>query len=293
MFRLLLISAVSAVALTGCDDGGVRISSRTTGEDAGVMKVVDALQCPDTLGALTRKGSASGDGLVCNYTGPRGAEVSLHLVRLDGQSVDEVLAGFETRLAADLPEAAARVNAETARADADAARAEADRARAEADQARVEADAALVEADAARDTAGEAASVTAPGVRIVAQDDKASVRLPGIRIEAEGDKANVQIGGMHIKASDGQGVQTTTSSVSVNATDEATEVRATAPGEAVRAHYILTDGQPRPGGWALVGYEARGPRGGPIVVATVRAKEGNRDRIFDDARDLVTLNVGQ
>lgn len=279
MFRLLLISAVSAVALTGCDDGGVRISSRTTGDDAGVMKVVDALQCPDTMGGLTRKGSASGDGLVCNYTGPRGAEVSLHLVKLDGASVDQVLAGFETRLSADLPEAAARVNAETARADAEAAKADAEAARADAEAARADAE--------------NAASVTAPGVRIEARDEKASVRLPGIRIEADGDNAKVQIGGMKIDASDGQGTQTRTASVSVNSNEQATEVRAITPGEAVRAHYILTDGDPRPGGWALVGYEARGPRGGPIVVATVRAKERNRDRIFDDARDLVTLNVGR
>ncbi len=282
MSRLFLISAVSLAALTGCDDGGVRISSRTTGEEAGVMKVVDALQCPDTVGGLTRKGSASGDGLVCNYTGPRGAEVSLHLVKLDGRSVDQVLAGFEKDLAASLPEAAAKVDAETARADAEAARADAETARADAD-------AAKADADAARDEA----SVTAPGVRIVARDDKASVRLPGLRIEAAGDKANVQIGGMNIDAKDGQGTQTRTASVSVNSNEQATEVRAMTPGEAVRAHYMLTDGAPRPGGWAMVGYEARGPRGGPIVVATVRAKERNRDRIFDDARDLVTLNVGR
>ena len=282
MLRLLLISAVSLAALTGCDDGGgVRISSRTTGEDAGVMRVVNTLQCPDTLGALTRKGSASGDGLVCNYTGPRGAEVSLHLVRLDGQSVDQVLAGFETRLAADLPEAAARVNAETARADAEAAKADAEAARADAEAAKADADAA------------GAASVTAPGVHIEARDEQASVRLPGIRIEASGDKAQVQIGGMKIDAEDGQGTQTRTASVSVNSNEQATEVRAITPGEAIRAHYILTDGNPRPGGWAMVGYEARGPRGGPIIVATVRAKERNRDRIFDDARDLVTLNVGR
>lgn len=280
MLRLLLISAVSLAALTGCDDGGgVRISSRTTGDDAGVMKVVDALQCPETLGGLVRKGSASGDGLVCNYTGPRGAEVSLHLVRLDGQSVDEVLSGFETRLAADLPEAAARVNAETARADAEAAKADAEAARADAEAARADAE--------------STASVTAPGVRIEARDEKASVRLPGIRIEADGDNAKVQIGGMKIDAQDGQGTQTRTASVTVNSNEQATEVRAVTPGEAIRAHYILTDGDPRPGGWALVGYEARGPRGGPIVVATVRAKERNRDRIFDDARDLVTLNVGR
>lgn len=282
MFRPLLISAVSVLALTGCDDGGVRISSRTSGDEAGVLKVVDALQCPDVLGSLTRKGSASADGLTCDYVGPRGAEVSLHLVRLDDAPVDEVLAGFEGRLAADLPEASARVAADRARTDAEAARADAEAARADAEAARAE---------------GDRVSVAAPGVHIEATDDKAgndkaSVRLPGIRIEAEGDNARVQIGGMRINAHDGQGVRTETSTVSVNANAEATEVRTTTPGEAVRAHYILTDGAPRPGGWTMVGYEARGPRGGPLVVATVRVKENDRNRVFDDARDLVTLNVG-
>lgn len=291
MFRLLLITAVSAAALAGCDDGGVRISSRTTGDAKGVLKVVDALQCPDTMGALTRKGSASADGLSCDYVGPRGAEVSLHLVRLDGASVEQVLGGFERRLAADLPQAAAKVNADKARERAETARADAEAARADAEAAKADAEAASV-------GAGEEVSIVAPGVRIEAHDkggagDRASVRLPGIRIEAEGDNARVQIGGMRIDSRDGQGVRTQTTSVSVNANSEATEVRASAPGEAVRANYILTDGDPRPGGWALVGYEARGPRGGPLVVATVRAKERGRDRVFEDARDLVTLNVGR
>ena len=41
-----------------------------------------------------------------------------------------------------------------------------------------------------------------------------------------------------------------------------------------------------------VGYEARGPVGGPIVVATVRSKDRDPDRLFDAAKALVTLNVG-
>ena len=43
----------------------------------------------------------------------------------------------------------------------------------------------------------------------------------------------------------------------------------------------------------MVGYEARGPVGGPIVVATVRSKDRERDPVFEDARELVELNVGQ
>jgi hypothetical protein len=54
-----------------------------------------------------------------------------------------------------------------------------------------------------------------------------------------------------------------------------------------------TDNTASDAGWRLVGYEARGPQGGPIVVATVRAKDRNNDGVFDDAKDLVSLNVGE
>jgi hypothetical protein len=50
--------------------------------------------------------------------------------------------------------------------------------------------------------------------------------------------------------------------------------------------------EPSASGWRTVGYEARGPVGGPIVVATVRSKDRAPDRLFDAAKALVTLNVG-
>jgi hypothetical protein len=56
---------------------------------------------------------------------------------------------------------------------------------------------------------------------------------------------------------------------------------------------MLTDSRPADAGWRLVGYEARGPAGGPIVIATVRAKDRDSDGVFDSAKDLVTLNVGE
>ena len=78
---LLLPLAVAVTALAGCDEPNVRISSPDT-TTGGVLKVVEALQCPETQGVLTRKGSAQPGGKVCTYTGPKGAEVSLHLVDL-------------------------------------------------------------------------------------------------------------------------------------------------------------------------------------------------------------------
>lgn len=281
--RPFLIPTVCALtALSACGEG-VRISStRSETSDAkGVLKVVDALQCPQTMGSLTRKGSASAGGTVCTYVGPRGAEVSLHLVPLDGVASADVLKAFEQRLSRDLPRAVDALE--------EAAATEA-----------VEAGAATAEpaADPAA-PAGDRASVRAPGVAIEAQGDDATVRLPGLQIETRGDKASVRIGGFHIDADDSTGSARISGSsgdgdnVSINASDNAAEIRASAAGDATRTSWILTDNRTSESGWRLVGYEARGPVGGPLVVATVRSRDRNRERAFEDAKDLVALNVGE
>ncbi len=288
--RPFLIPTVCALAgLAACDDS-VRISSTRSeqGDEKGVLKVVEALQCPRTMGSLTRKGSASAEGTVCTYVGPKGAEVGLHLVPLNGETPADVLKAFEQRLSDDLPRA---VDALSAASDAaDAAATTADRAAATADAATATADQAAAEADRA--------SVRAPGVAIDANGDDATVRLPGMRIETRGDKASVRIGGFHIDADDSDGSARISGSgedgesVSVNAREDAAEIRAVAGGEATRSSWILTDSRGSEAGWRVVGYEARGPVGGPLVVATVRSRDRNRERAFEDAKDLVALNVG-
>ena len=154
MHHLLWPVCALALMTAACDNAGtVRITSTTSGKDeAGVLKVVDALQCPQTQGVLTRKGSARADGNTCVYSGPRGSEVTLHLVSLNGGSVHDALKGFEDRLSADLPEALAEARANEDRARAEAARAEADAARAEAEAERAGADAerAAAKAEAQR-----------------------------------------------------------------------------------------------------------------------------------------------
>lgn len=291
--RLLLASICTACLMTAaCDGDSVRISTTTTDTGAkGVLKVVDALQCPETLGVLTRKGTAHAGGTTCLYTGPRGAEVSLQLIALTDQGADAVLRRFENTLSADMPHTTAELRAS---ADADRARASADEARVQADIAATEADKARAEADAA--AAGDSASIRAPGMAIDAQGDRATVRLPGMSVDANGDKASVRIGGFSINADDSTGEAHITSadeSVSVQAHENAAEIRTNAPGDATRRTYLLTDSRPADQGWRLVGFEARGPVGGPIVIATVRAKDRDSDGVFDSAKDLVTLNVGE
>jgi hypothetical protein len=293
----LLGLCVTLTALAACDDQGVRITtSRSSDDSRGVLKVVDALQCPETLGALTRKGSAQADGSVCIYTGPRGAEVSLHLVKLEDEPVDALLARFEQDLAGGMP----RTTAEIARADAEAARADAEAERADAEAQQAEAEIQAEDAAISDAPRRDSAHISGPGVRIDAEGERARVSLPGLRVDADGDKANVRIGGFTIRAK-GDSAQVTSSptteadqeAVSIQAHNNAAQIRTRAPGDATRQTFLLTDRTPSAAGWRLVGYEARGPRGGPIVVATVRARERNSDGIFEDAKELVTLNVGE
>ncbi|WP_427788770.1 methyltransferase type 11 [Brevundimonas diminuta] len=280
-----------ALMTAACDNGGtVRITTSTTSDSSGVLKVVDALQCPQTQGVLTRKGSARADGS-CVYSGPRGSEVILQLVALDGRTSNEALKVFEQALTSDLPEAMAQVEAENARAHAEAARLDADAARVADDAARAEAEASR----AADEAAGDTAHIRMPGLRVDAEGDKASVRLPGMRIDADGDRANIRIGGLTIRADDKTSrvnVSSGDDTVKIDATDGAARIRTSASGEAVRATFLMTGKQDSASGWRTVGYEARGPSGGPIVVATVRSKDRDPDRLFDAAKALVTLNVG-
>ncbi|RZI99535.1 MAG: methyltransferase type 11 [Brevundimonas sp.] len=311
--RLFLLPTLCAfAALTAACDGdrSVRITSTTTENGAkGVLKVVDALQCPQTMGSLTRKGSAQDGGKVCTYIGRKGTEVSLHLVALNGEAPADVLKAFETRLSASLPAAVAQLRAsaeaEKARMQADIARAAADTASAEADRAAAAADGAAATADRAAASADRAAasadraSIRAPGVAVDADGDDATVSLPGMRIETKGDQASVRIGSLHINANDSDGsAQIRTSSgggdsVSINAQNDAAEIRTSGAGEATRTSWILSDNREAESGWRMVGFEARGPVGGPLVIATVRSKDTNRGRAFEDAKALVTLNVGE
>ena len=296
--RLALIAAcVSGLALVAACDDSVRITSSTSDSDAkGVLKVIDALQCPESLGSLTRKGSAQADGKICTYTGPRGAEVELHLVTLGDDGADPALKGFETRLLAAMPQTAADIS----RSSADVARADAESAFADAQAAKADAEAAGADASAAANADADSAHISAPGMKIDAEGDRASVHMPGIHVEADGDNADVRIGGFTISANEGNASSSSrvttgdnTDTVSVKTRDDAAQIRTRAPGEAIRQTYLLTDNRASPAGWRMVGYEARGPQTGPIVVATVRSRERNADGVFDDAKELVALNVGE
>lgn len=291
--RLPLVAILVASAFTGaCDgDNSVRISSKASEPDTrGVLKVIDALQCPETMGVLTRKGSAHDGGTTCLYSGPRGATVSLQLVQIETGSADGFLDRLRLSLSADMPHTAAELSASAEAAKAEAA---AETAALEVESAPAEAEATGTAEDA---TSSARASVIAPGMSVDAHGDRAVVRLPGMSVDSDGDKASVRIGGLSLSTdSNGERVdiQSADESVSIQAHDDAAEIRTRAPGDAIRTTYMLTDSRPAEAGWRLVGYEARGPVGGPIVIATVHGKDRDSDAVFDAAKALVTLNVGE
>lgn len=282
--RPLLITACAFAALaSACDgDSSVRITRSTDDrDDAGVLRVIQTLQCPDTLGALTRRGSAQAGGKVCTYGGPRGAEVSLHLVSLETDTADAVLEAFETRLRADMPATGARMRGDGASSAVAVASGGGETASVQPPGMSVD---------------GDRADVRMPGLDVEANADRATVRMPGISIDADGDNARVRVGGMIIDAdetSSNVAIASNDESVSVQARDDAAEIRTRGSGPSTRMTYVLTDKIPSETGWRLVGYEARGPRGGPIVVATVRARDRDDGGVFDAAKDLITLNVGR
>ncbi|MEO8813025.1 MAG: hypothetical protein ABI376_08960, partial [Caulobacteraceae bacterium] len=139
------------------------------------------------------------------------------------------------------------------------------------------------------------AGTGAPGT----DKDRVDIDLPGIHIHANGnDDATVQIagarvGGDAVSVSDQNGRSRATVAkpgVSVFARDNGAEVRVDEPGSGIRRSFILASDNPGPNGYKTVGYEARGPAGGPLVVASAKAKSD--DDLKGDMRDLLRLNVG-
>lgn len=274
--RALLMTICMAALLAGCDsEPPIRISRESGSEPSGAsgpLRVVDALQCPQTHEVLTRRGAPSADGMSCEYTGPRGSQVTLRLVTLDGDAL-AALDALETEVQAILPSAVDRVGGAVTTAAADAG----------------------AEASATAESA-DSVDVQVPGVSVQAEGENATVRIPGISIDTDGGQSSVRIGGFSIRSDetgDHVNISTDSEAVRIRAHEEAAEIRTRDTSRGVRATYILVDERGTDLGWRLVGYEARGPEGGPLVVALVRSKDRHEDEVFDAAKSLVALNVGR
>lgn len=269
--------AVSALALSVAACGG------------GPPKTRAALDCPQTQGPLTRTG-VSPDRKACTYVSSEGAEVTLQLVSLQG-GPDATLHTIETNLlAAQGPAAAAP--ATEAKPDAKAP------AAADAGSAKDASDAAK---EAMEDAKGATVDVQVPGDKhrttingheaVVVDDDhgETHVNLPGIHIDANdgNDSANVQIGPLHVQAGEDGATIRVRRDVRLRGEALSHEKRG------LRATFI-SEGKGRTDGYRFVGYEAAGPKAGPLTVAIVRAKnEVNQgDRVYRSVKRLVRENGG-
>lgn len=132
--------------------------------------------------------------------------------------------------------------------------------------------------------------------------DKVDIDLPGIHIHANGnDEARVNVGNLSVngdnRTAGGSAAVSTQArpghgGVTINAQNNGAVIRVTEPGSGVRLTVIHASDTPGPTGVKMVGYEARGPLGGPLAVASVKAKSNDHDELRDDMRDLLRLNVG-
>lgn len=282
--KALYLLAASALALTTAACGPKVPAARA------------ALECPIKQGELTRTSSAP-DGKTCTYASPGGAEVTLQLVSLQGDA-DNTLANIETNLlasrmtpeqkaqaaAAAGPEAVAELKPEEAKAAATAAEQAAREAAADAAGASVGAKAEGRSSDSVdirtkdgkvivAEGEGGVTRIDLPGIHIVANEneDSAKVQLGPIKIDAGGDAATIRI-----------------------RRDVRLRGEALNPDRrGLRATFIYT-GEDLPQGYRFVGYEAGGPKRGPITVAVVKSKTEEPDDgdLHRDVKRLVRKNGG-
>ena len=123
------------------------------------------------------------------------------------------------------------------------------------------------------DEAGDHAHLDLPGFHLDASDGRASIRMPGVSINADGDDAKVTTGP--------EGHENSV----VRAHPGGTEIRVggvNANGASLT--YLLASDTPGPTGFRVVGYMARGPAAGPLVVGVFRVRE--HDHGHNDMNDL-------
>jgi len=265
----LYLVAASALALTAA----------ACGPKVPVARA--ALDCPPSQGDLTRT-SVSPDGKACTYTNVGGAEVTLQLVNVTG-SPDATLAAIETTLLANRAAPSATVEAD-AKTPAQAVKT------ATADAAK---DAAKAAKEAADDTKGVTVQVRVDkhgDTGIVTEDGGTTrVNLPGIHVVANDsdDTANVRVGPLTIDAGDDGATVRMRRDVRLRGEALSPEKRG------LRAMFLYT-GDDLPEGYRFVGYEAGGPKRGPITVAVVKSKSEGPDGgdLYPDVKKLVRKNGG-
>ncbi|MGH6985717.1 MAG: hypothetical protein ACRED9_02605 [Caulobacteraceae bacterium] len=119
------------------------------------------------------------------------------------------------------------------------------------------------------------------------------INLPGIHIQAgDNGAANVAVGGVKVDASDNGDAQIAARGVHINANDAGAEIRVNEAGSGVRSTFLLVSDKPGPGGLKCVGYEARGPSSGPLVVAQMQCRGEDHGDLDRAIKQILKKNVG-
>jgi hypothetical protein len=316
--KALTLTAVSALALTTAACGQAA---------GGGAAVTGKLDCPDQQGELRRVSQAM-DGKSCVYRISDGAEVTLKLIPVGAQGPDMTLAQIEAELkaeasgpstaSADMPapakDAASLADKAVAEAKADAAGGDdvasdaendASRAARDADREARRADREARHADrdarhADRDTRRAQrdldqsiedqvnAKLREKGIDVGGDNDEhAKIDLPGLHINADSDKADVHVGPIHVDASGDTATVRSLQDVRMRGEAFSRQKRG------IRAMFVYA-GDELGGGYKYVGYEASGPRTGPLAVAVVKSKTegGFHGDIYGDVKRLVRRNGG-
>jgi hypothetical protein len=275
--RLYAFAAISALALgaAGCAPHE-NYAARTR------------LDCPDAQGDLTRV-SIAADGKSCIYKAGD-VDVTLQLTPVSGDAYS-TLKGIETSLVGAQTTASAEASAAEAKAQKASATPAAHAGAAKAAQeAAADAGDKSHDGDWNADDKDDKDSVTVDknGMHVAegGDHDHAHVNLPGLHIDADDDNANIDVAGIHINADDGHQTVRIMHDVRLRGQPFSRERRG------LRATFISQ--QDNAGGYRFVGYEASGPKAGPLTVAIVKSNNeiDNGNRLYHDIQRLVRRNGG-
>ena len=128
-------------------------------------------------------------------------------------------------------------------------------------------------------------------------NDKANVDMPGIHIHSDGGKSQVKIFGVTVDSDDDHNRATVHAGsgdkqASVNADDHGATIRANdASNGNVESVFILAGDPATADGYHAVGYIARGPAAGPLVVAQFKSKHEHHHDGHGDLDDLISRNA--
>ena len=241
-----------------------------------------ALDCPTDVGGL-KLSTMTPDKKTCLYSTRDGDEVSLRLLAVSAGSYETALRPVEAELQTEVqpePAADAKTDGKPGAPIAKAASSAATDAAAVTKQAAEDARSNVKKSDKDEDSdsKGDADSGDRHG-------DHAHIDLPGIHINADDNKADVNVGMVHVNAGENGATVRMSRDVRLRGEAFSREKRG------FRATFILARDDLKDG-WKAVGYEAAGPKTGPIIVAVFKAHEGTRHDVSDDIKRLVRRNGG-